>query len=109
MIRVDDDVWAAVTEAAREKGYDYRGRQNQGRVVEDLVRAVLLADPPPPSSPPPQPSPRQVPAKAAPQQWRIADIVARWPAKVQQQWQQDGWKAKRWVDQVLDTINAAGE
>lgn len=109
MIRVDDAVWAALTEAAQEKKYDYRGRLNQGRVVEDLVRGVRPAEPSPPPAPPPppvQPEPRQAPADVAPQQWRLADIVTKWPDKVQQQWQQDEWKAGSWVKRVIDTINA---
>ncbi len=36
---------------------------------------------------------------------RLADVVARWPARTQEQWQQEEWKAGRWVKLVLDTIN----
>jgi hypothetical protein len=95
MIRVDDETWAALTEAAQEKGYDYRGRLNQGRVVEDLVRATQAPEPAPAAS---------LPAAAAPV--RLADVVAQWPAAEQRRWEQDKWKAGGWVKRVLDTINA---
>jgi hypothetical protein len=36
---------------------------------------------------------------------RLADIVAQWPARTREQWQQEEWKAGRWVKLVLDTIN----
>jgi len=97
MIRVYDKTWAALTEAAQVKGYDYRGRLNQGRVVEDLVRAM--------QAPEPEPAPAAVASSpAAPV--RLADVVARWPAAEQNRWQQDQWKAGVWVKRVLDTINA---
>jgi hypothetical protein len=44
------------------------------------------------------------PASAQPA-YRLADVVARWPAKVQEQWQQEEWKAGRWVKLVLETVN----
>jgi hypothetical protein len=79
MIRVDDDVWAALTEQAAARGYNYRGRLNQGRVIEDLVRGV----PGPVEPVPTQPAAAAVSAPASAQPaYRLADIVARWPAKV---------------------------
>lgn len=93
-ITVDGAVWERLETLAKEGGFVYRGRPSRSAVIESLVNA------------PPAASPRQAPADVAPQQWRLAEIVAKWPSKVQEQWQQDGWKAKRWVQQVLDTINA---
>ena len=87
-IRVDDDVWAALIEMAAARGYDYRGRPNPGRVVEDLVRGTALA-----AAVDEQPA------------YRLADIVAGWPVKTQERWRQDEWKAGAWVKLVLDTIN----
>lgn len=109
-IRVDDATWDALTVLA-DKDDDYRGRLSQGRVIERLVEAAMRPAPPQPPPPPPpptpvQPEPRQAPAVVAPQQWRLADVVAKWPDKVQKQWAADGWKAKWWVEQVLETINA---
>jgi hypothetical protein len=86
-IRVDDDVWAALTEMAVARGYDYRGRSNPGRVIEDLVRGV------------------PGPATSAQPSYRLADVVASWPAKTQERWRQDEWKCGCWVKLVLDTIN----
>jgi len=102
-IRVDDDVWAALTELAREKGYAYRGRPNPGRVVEDLVRGAPAAA----QSGPVQPAAVDAAAPAQPA-YRLADIVARWPEKTQAQWRAEEWKAGRWVKLVLDTINGQG-
>jgi hypothetical protein len=42
---------------------------------------------------------------SAQQPYRLADIVARWPAKTREHWQQEEWQAGRWVKLVLDTIN----
>jgi hypothetical protein len=104
-IRVDDDVWEALIEMAAARGYAYRGRPNPGRVVEDLVRGV--SGPALPAAA--QPAPAVVPASASAQpSYRLADIVARWPAKTREQWQQEEWKAGRWVKLVLDTINGQG-
>ena len=104
-ITVDSAVWQRLEDIAEQGGFVYRGRPSRSAVIESLVTAP--APPPPPPAPMPvQPEPSQTPAVVAPQQWRLADIVAKWPDKVQQQWQQDGWKAKRWVEQVLETINA---
>lgn len=105
MIRVDDDVWAALTEMAAARGYAYRGRPNPGRVVGDLVRGAPAAAQPAVSEPP-----AAAPAAASPAQppYRLADIVARWPEKTQAQWRAEEWKAGRWVKLVLDTINGQG-
>jgi hypothetical protein len=108
-IRVDDEVWAALTEMAAARGYAYRGRPNPGRVVEDLVRGAPGPVEPAAAQPAPtQPAPAaaSVPAYAQPS-YGLADIVARWPEKTQAQWQQEEWKAGRWVKLVLDTINGA--
>ncbi len=106
-IRVDDDVWAALTELAREKGYAYRGRLNPGRVVEDLVRGAPGPVEPAAAQPAPTLPAAAAAAAAASAQppYRLADIVARWPVKTREQWQQEEWKAGRWVKLVLDTIN----
>jgi hypothetical protein len=53
--------------------------------------------------PDPQPAPSFAAGPRPP--YRLADIVARWPAKTREQWQQEEWKAGRWVKLVLDTIN----
>ena len=90
MIRVDDDVWAALTEQAAARGYSYRGRLNQGRVVEDLVRGTSTSV--------------RAPAPAQ-RTYKLPEIVASWPAKTQEQWKQEQWKAIRWVKLVLQTIN----
>jgi hypothetical protein len=119
-IRVDDDVWAALTEMAAARGYAYRGRPNPGRVVEDLVWGVpgsaqpaAAATQQPAYGDPlswPVPDPQPAPSFAAGPQptYRLADIVARWPEKTQAQWRAEEWKAGRWVKLVLDTINGQG-
>lgn len=89
-IRVDDDVWAALIELSAARGYDYRGRPNPGRVVGDLVHG----------------SATPVPASTQPS-YRLVDVVAAWPARIQEQWRKDEWKHKKWVQLVLDTVNGA--
>ena len=101
-IRVSDETWAALTALAEAHGHTYRGRPSQGKVIEDLVRGV----PGPVEPAPAQPAAAAVSAAASVQPaYRLADIVARWPAKTREQWQQEEWKAGRWVKLVLDTIN----
>lgn len=104
-ITLDDGVWQKLEDMASEQGLAYRGRLSRAAVIEQLVRGVPVAVQPAAAQPAPaQPAPVDATAAAQPS-YRLADIVERWPAKVQERWQQDGWKAKTWVQLVLDTIN----
>lgn len=105
-ITLDEEVWQALEDAARDRGFTYRGRLSRSAVIEDLVRGAPGSTQPAALAPaqPAVPAAVSAPASAQPP-YRLADIVARWPAKTREQWQQEEWKAGRWVKLVLDTIN----
>ena len=98
-ITLEEEAWRRLEEIAREQGLAYRGRLSRSAVIEQLVADGLTAVPAQPAA-----AVVSAPASAQPA-YRLADIVASWPAKVQEQWQQEEWKAGRWVKLVLDTIN----
>jgi hypothetical protein len=118
-IRVSDEAWAALTALAEAHGHTYRGRPSQGKVIEELVRGAVPAQPAaaatqqraygdPVSWPVPDPQPAPSFAAGPQPAYRLADIVARWPEKTQAQWRAEEWKAGRWVKLVVDTINGQG-
>lgn len=106
-ITLEEGTWRRLEEMAQEQDATYRGRLSRSAVIEQLVRGVPGSAQPAAAQPGPvRPAAVDAPA-ASPAQppYRLADIVARWPEKTQEQWQQNEWKCRYWVKLVLDTIN----
>ena len=99
-ITLDSEVWQRLEDMAQEQGLRYQGRPSRSAVIEDLVRGTPAVE---------QPVVRALvlpPIVAPHPALTLADVVALWPAKMQAQWEQEKWKAERWVRLVLDAINA---